>query len=156
MGSGLWIEWPMVTYILCFCVSCSANVPTVHVYEAVIVGLLYAHRNCCSIMLEVFFSSTTNYVLWWVQQFIYVWGTKDWGNKYSSPYFTRCTIMVGWIVCCVPNQMTSNFFFPADKVWVAYYRLVMGFFSLEGSRRKYWCIHFHWWFYFSVLFMFSF
>ena len=43
----------------------------------------------CSIMLEVFFSSTTNYVLWWVQQFIYVWGTQDWGNMYSSPYFTR-------------------------------------------------------------------
>ena len=45
----------MVTYLLFFRVSCSANVPTVHVYEAVIVGLLNAHENCCSIMLEVFF-----------------------------------------------------------------------------------------------------
>ena len=98
----------MVTYILCFCVSCSANVPTVHVYEAVIVGLLYAHRNCCSIMLEVFFSSTTNYALWWVQQFIYVWGSQDWGKMYSSPYLLIFTIMVVRIVYCVPNQSFSQ------------------------------------------------
>ena len=105
-------QWLHIFYFT-FCVSCSANVPTVHDYEAVIVGLPITI--CSSKLLfyhvgSFFFSSTTNYVLWWVQQFIYVWGTKDWGNKYSSPYFTRCTIMVGWIVCCVPNQMTSNFF----------------------------------------------
>lgn len=55
-------QWLHIFYFT-FCVSCSANVPTVHDYEAVIVGLPYAHPNCCSIMLEVFFSSTTNYVL---------------------------------------------------------------------------------------------
>ena len=46
---------------------------------------------------------------------------------FFSFFLLICTIMVGWIVCCVPSQMTS-IFFPADKVCVAYYRLVMGFF----------------------------
>ena len=67
-----------------------------------------------------------------MQQFIYVWGTKDQGNNYSSPYFSCCTEMVGWIVCCLSNKMTSIFSL-AVKLCVTYYRLVMGFFPLNAQ-----------------------
>ena len=89
---------------------CSANVPTVYDYEAVIVGSLYAHKFLVLSCWKFFFL---------VLPIMYY---DKWNNSFMYGVLRIeaicilllillvCTIMVGWIVCCVPSQMTSIFF----------------------------------------------